>query len=256
MRKTIKLPAPELSQLKQVDIELDMSGRHYAQLAVFQGEISEDVALSILKDLIEQDANKLTIAELRYLWMLVKIHALDNDYTVKVKCTHYKKDGKPCGHITEYHVKLSDADLNHTPKNYKVPTIKFIVDDKTEKEFTVMPPTMDMESALLNYFIVEKGVSTEEIENDKQTSLDFTFARSLMHLVDKDGNRLINDAKQFPDCNNYLDLNRFDTVKQLYAFSNEVDKFGVQADKSYEFKCKECGGTLTFQLPLLNGLVD
>ena len=47
MRKTIKLPAPELSQLKEVNIDLDMTGRHYALLATAEGQVPEDVAISI-----------------------------------------------------------------------------------------------------------------------------------------------------------------------------------------------------------------
>lgn len=256
MRKHIKLPAPELSQLKEVDIELDMSGRHYAELACSQGQIAEDVALSILKDLVEQDANKLTIAELRYLFMLVKINAMDNNYVVKVKCTHTKKDGKPCNHITEYKVNVSDADLNRTPKNYKVPEVEFVIDDKTQKKFKIMPPTMDMESALLNWCIVEKGMNINDIENDPDTSFDFTYLRGLLHLIDKDGNRLISKVEQFEDSKKYLDINKYQTIRDIYAAMNEVDKFGVQSDKLYEFTCKECGGKLSFQLPLLNGLVD
>ena len=256
MRKTIKMPAPELSQLKQVDIELDMTGRHYVQLATSQGEIAEDVALSILKDLVEQDANKLTLSELRYLFMLVKIHAMDNNYTVPVKCTHTKKDGKPCNHVTNYVVHVSDADLNRTPHNYKVPIINVIIDEKTERTFTVMPPTMDMESALLNWAVLEKGWTTKQIEEDKEISMKFTFIRCMMHLVDKDNNRLITEVEQFETCDKYIDMNSYNMVKELYAKCNEVDSYGVQANHWYEFKCKECGGRLVFQVPLLNGLVD
>lgn len=256
MKKTIKLPAPQLSQLKEVSMEMDMSGRHYVQLATSQGQIAEDVALSILKDLIEQDANKLTLSELRYLFMLVKIHAMDNEYKVPVRCTHVKKDGKPCNHVTEYIVHISDADLNRPPHNYKPPKIEVIIDESTQREFTVMPPTMDMESALLNWVILEKGWTLKEIEEDKEISMKFTFIRCMMHLVDKDNNRLINAVEQFETCEQYIDLNSYSVIKNLYALCNEVDSFGVQGNHLYEFKCKECGGTLVFQLPLLNGLVD
>ena len=77
-----------------------------------------------------------------------------------------------------------------------------------------------------------------------------------MHLVDKDGNRLITEVSQFEDCDKYLDINKYTTVTALYEKCNEVDSFGVQSDKLYEFDCKECGGRLFFQLPLLHGLVD
>ena len=59
MKRTIKLPAPQLSILKEVNLDLDMTGRHYAQLASSEGQLPEDVVLSILKDLVDEDANQL-----------------------------------------------------------------------------------------------------------------------------------------------------------------------------------------------------
>jgi len=255
MRKTIKLPAPELSQLKEVDIDLDMTGRHYATLATSEGQIAEDIVLGILKDLIEQDANKLTLSELRYLFMLVKINAMENSYFVDVACTHVNKKNETCGHVNHFEVKLSDADLNRTPHNYKVPEINFVNLEDKEQTYKVMPPTMDMESALLNWFLIEKNHSIEEITENAQDALSFSFIRSLMHLVDKNGNRLISEVNQFETADKYFDCNKFTTIKKLYEYSAKVDSFGVQ-DKTYEFKCKECGGRIIFRLPLLNGLVD
>ena len=254
MRKTIKLPAPQLSQLQEVDIDLDMTGRHYALLATSEGAIPEDVALSILKDLMEQDANKLTISELRYLFMLVKINSLENNYTVELKCTHDGKDGKPCGHINTLKFHLSDADLNRTPLKYKVPEIEFTI-DKTTKTYKVMPPTMNMESALINYFLNDLGVKYEDISEDKTVAMKFTFIRSVMHLVDDKGQFIINNVEQFKIIDSYLDVNKYQTVTDLYAKCEEVDGFGVQ-DKIYEMRCKECGGRLAYQLPLLHGLVS
>ena len=82
MRKTIKLPAPQLSQLKEVNVDLDMTGEHYMQIASSEGQVPEDVALSIVKDLMEEDANKLTMAELRYIFMLIKINVGSNQYNL------------------------------------------------------------------------------------------------------------------------------------------------------------------------------
>lgn len=254
MRRTIKLPAPELSQLKEVNIDLDMTGRHYAQLSTSEGQVPEDVALSILKDLVEEDANKLTMAELRYLFMLVKINSLENDYEATVSCTHEVK-GKTCGCLNTIKIKLSDSDLNTTPKHYKVPEITFRT-EKDEKEYFVMPPTVDMESALYNWFMTVKGKSLQDLADDKQTSMDYTFIRGCMHLIDKKtGERLVQEFNDFEYVLKFLDSNKFQTVHKLYESMLEVDSFGVQ-NKVYQIKCKECGGTLVFRLPLLNGLSD
>lgn len=254
MRKTLTSPAPQLSQLKTFNIDLDMTGRHYALLASCEGQVPEDVALSILKDLLEEDANKLTIAELRYLFMLVKINSMENEYPVYVICTHNKEDGTPCKHKNKYKVYLSDNDLNKTPNNYQVPAIMFRTED-TEKEYKVMPPTMDLETKLYEYFQTDKNVSYDKIGENKQDAFEYTFIRDVMHLVDKGGTRLVNLDTNLSDVNKYLDCNKYKTIGQLYELCAKVDSYGVQ-NKVYHIKCKECGGNLVFQLPLLNGLVD
>ena len=259
MTKFIKLPAPMLSQLKEVNIDVDMKGRHYAEIATSDGQIPEEVALSILKDLMKEDANKLTLNELRYLFMLVKINSLENNYTATVICTHPKKGGKDpnknCGCENTIKIRLSDADLNIPPKNYKPPVIKFNFDG-TEKEYSVLPPTVDMECAVLNWFLTEKGITREELLIDKKNSFDFTYVRSVMHLVDKTtGERAVKEITDFEIALKSLDNNIYSIVHKLYEYVEEVGKYGLEP-KTYEIDCKECGGKLTFHLPLLHGLAS
>lgn len=257
MRKTIKLPAPQLSQLKEVNVDLDMTGEHYMQIASSEGQVPEDVALSIVKDLMEEDANKLTMAELRYIFMLIKINSLENDYSATVSCTHEKKGepGKQCGHLNTVKIKLSDADLNPTPRNYKIPEITFIANDM-EKKYLVMPPTMDMESALYNWYLTVKNKTLQDLADDEKTSCEFSFIRSCMHLVDVNTKeRLVKSIDDFEWASSLLKVNKFNTVHKLYEKVIEVDQFGVQ-NKIYHIRCKECGGELVFRLPLLNGLSD
>ena len=254
MKKLIKFPAPELSQLKEVNIDLDMTGRHYALLATCEGQVPEDVVLSILKDLIEEDANQLTLSELRYLFMLVKINSMEGNYFLNIECTHRNKKGVICGHDNKFQGTLADADLNPTPSEYKVPTITFVIGD-TEKEYKIMPPTMDMESKLYNYFQTEKNAEPEQIAKDKELSFEYTFIRAMMHLIDDKDNRIVTNETKYEDLFAYLEVNKYQRITELYNKVIEVNKFGVQ-NKVYTIKCEECGGTLVFQIPLLAGLLD
>lgn len=272
MKKTIKLPAPQLSILKEVTLDLDMTGRHYALLASCEGQLPEDVALSILKDLLEEDATQLTLPEVRYLFMLVKINSLENHYSVDVICNnmiHVKnKDGKEiekeCGCNNHYDVFLSDADLNPTPQDYQPPIVKFRRDD-TEKEYKVIPPAIVEESKLYNYFLTERNANQDQIIQDKELLYEFSFIRALLHLVDDEGNRFVKPDDNY---NTFIDksspsenpktlynLNNYKMITKLFEAVTEVNSYGVQP-KIYELKCKECGGTVLFQLPLLNGLID
>lgn len=246
MKKNIKLPAPQLSTLKEVNIELDMRGTHYADLADSDGMIPEDIVTSILQDLLDEDANKLTLNELRYLFMLVKIHNLENKYSATIRCTH-----ENCDEINELNLSLSDNDIHNTPENYEVPKIEFIVDN-IKKEYKILPPTMDMESSLMNYFLSTKNVTIDEITQDKKLSFQFTYLRNLLHLVDNE-ERLMTSDIQFEPMLETIKQNTYMTINKLYEKCNEVNSFGVQ-NKIYEIKCRRCGGNLVFRLPLLYGL--
>ena len=260
MRKTIKMPAPQLSWLKEVNIDLDMTGRHYALLASCEGQLPEDVALSILKDLMEEDANKLTLTELQYLFMLVKINSLENNYVVDVECPH-------CNKTNSVKILLSDADLNPTPSDYEVPKILFR-DKDTEKEYSVMPPTMDKISHLYDYFVTEKNADQDKITNDKALLFDFSVLYGLLHLVDSNGNPFVKDTDNFNDLLDtsllednktpkptVLNMNKHSTIRKLLELVAEVGSYGVQK-KTYDTKCKECGGRFIFPLPLLYGVSD
>ena len=252
MKKNIKLPAPMLSQLKEVNLDLDMKGRHYAEIATSEGQLPEEVALYIVNDLMDEDANKLTLNELRYLFMLIKINSLENDYKVTVTCTH-EVDGKICGHENTQQIKLSDADLKFPKKNYQPPVINFSYHG-IEKEWRVMPPTVDMECAVLNWFLTERNMKRDELLLDKKASFDFTFIRSVMHLVNEvTGERAVKEMPDFEVALKSLDENKYSLVHKLYELVEDVGQYGL-APKMYELTCKECGGKLVFHLPLLDGL--
>ena len=181
-----------------------------------------------------------------------KINSLENEYTVSVQCNHQDK-GKICNHINKFKIFLSDTDLNPTPNDYQIPKITWRTEN-TECEYEIIPPTMDIESALFNYFQTERNANPDDIPEDKKLSFDYTFLRAMMHLV-KDGKRLVTIESNFNDILNLLKFNKYSQLNHLFDYVLEVDSFGVQ-NKMYEFKCEECGGTLMFQLPLLDGLTD
>lgn len=268
MKRTFKMPAPQLSYLKEVNIDLDMTGRHYALLAKSKDMniLPEDVALSILKDLIEEDANQLTLPELRYLFMMVKINNLENDYTVNIQCEHIKGK-KICGCMNHVNVKLQDSDLNPTPSDYEPPKIKFRRDDK-EKEYTIMPPTVKQISQLYDFFATNKNADFTKIVNDNDLSFQFDFLYGLLHLRDSEGNCFVMDTDNFADfidtglCEDkktpkpsVININKMSVIRQLLLFVKEVGAFGVQ-ETVIDTNCKECGGRLIVPIPLLNGMLD
>jgi hypothetical protein len=255
MIKNIKLPAPQLSQLKEVNVKLDMTGRHYRLLATSQNELPEEVILSITKDLLQEDATKLTLNEIRYIFTLIKINSLENEYKVRVMCKNYNpKTKKTCGEINDIQVALSDSDLNKTPEDYKVPEIEFCYEEEKPETFYVMPPTIDTEIALMKLFTIERNKDTS-VFTDLNESMDYTLCLALLHLVDRYGERMIKQFSSIEDILKFTDINTYAATGKLINLMNEVESFGVQ-NKIYECTCKECGSKLSYQIPLLNGLVS
>lgn len=267
MKRTFKMPAPQLSYLKEVNIDLDMTGRHYALLARAKDMLPEDVALSILKDLMEEDANMLTLAELRYLFMMVKINNLENDYTVDIQCEHINKNGKTCGCMNHVKVQLQNSDLNPTPSDYEPPKIKFRRDD-TEKEYTVMPPTVKKVSELYDFFITQKNATSVDIINDDTLTFQFNLLFGLISLIDSDGNPFVKDTDNFADFiddgnmedgktpkPSVININKMPVIRELFRYVNEVGAYGVQ-ETIVDTTCKECGERIIVPVPLLNGLLD
>lgn len=252
MRKTIRFPAPQLSQLKEVNIDLCMTGRHYGTLATSDGELPESVVTSILNDLMEEDANQLTLSELRHLFMLVKIHSLENKLKFTVRCRCTDSNGNFCNEPHEVSAFLSDEDLNPTPEDYKVPEIVFRT-EKTEKTYKIMPPTMNLECALYDYFQTVKNVQHDEIFKSHDTSFQYLYMRGILHLVDEKGERFFNENSTFDGLMNYLDCNPYNFINELFDKVEEVSQFGVQ-NKTYELKCKKCGGKVLYNIPLLAGV--
>lgn len=264
MRKLIKSPTPELSQLKQFNVDLDMTGAHYITLATSDNTNPEEIMLSILKDLVEEDANQLTLPEARYLFMLIKINSLENNYTATIRCKRINpKTNDVCDCENTFPIVLSDADLNCTPKGYKVPKIKLNViknDEQKEEEFSIIPPIISMEIVLKDWLLQQKGYSIECLDKNNEefnakAALEYTWLRSMLHLVNRNGERFVSEINDFENALKCMELNTYSTVSSLYKYAIEVDSFGVQP-KDYEFTCKECGGKLTFRLPLFHGLVS
>ena len=254
MRKTIMLPAPQLSYYKEVNVDLDMKGTHYLDLADSKGKVPEEVALSITQSLMEEDATKLSINDLRYVFSLIKINSLENNYKVDVTCNRINKDKKICGHVNTVDIKLSDSDLNPTPADYKVPEIDFIIGD-SEKTYKVIPPCCDIEIALYDWISTQKGVVPVQISKNPKVATEYAMIRSVCHLVDKEGNRVVDNFSKFESVIKNIEINKFSRITDLLKKVNEVNSFGVQ-NKEYTIKCEECGGTLKFRLPFLHGLTS
>jgi hypothetical protein len=255
MGKTkFQLATGPLSYLKEVTIDLELKARHYDDLVAADENSYERAVLAALKDLMDEDPFQLTMQELYHLWLYVKVKSLGSKITTNVRCKHIvhdKQGERECGYLNTAEYSLVDSDIVYPPKNFVIPEITFITGGK-EQIFEVRPPTMVQELDLFAYF-QEKGISKEVLLKEKLNVLEYAKHRILIHLKNKEtGDRFFDRTQRESALKDIAD-NPLSFLKLAGEKMELVNSFGVSHQRM-TLVCKECGGKLTFRLPLQAGL--
>lgn len=256
MKTKFQLATGPLSYLKEVNIDLELKGKHFDDLTAADTNTYERAVLSVLKDLMDEDPFQLTMNEMYHLFTLVKVTSLGSKLTLNIKCHHVINDKvtgsqRECGVLTQTDYSLLDSDIIYAPADYKMPEIEFEYGGRKQLYY-VRPPTMTQELDLFAYF-QERGVSKEALTNDKLMMLEYAKHRILIHLVNKETGDRFFDRKQREFALKDISNNSLLFMKKAGDFMEEVGSFGI-SNKRMTLKCKECGGILTFRLPLSDGL--
>ena len=255
MGKTkFKLASGSLSYLKEVTIDLELKAKHYDDLVIADENSYERVVLAILKDLMDEDPFQLTLQELYHLWLYVKVSSLGKSITTNVRCKHIvhdKKGERECGCLNTVEYSLLDSDIIYAPKDFVIPEIEFI-HGGVSQIYEVRPPTMTQELDVFSYF-QEKGISKEVLLSEKQHTLELAKHRILIHLRNKSTGDNFFDRQQREGAIKSIADNPLRFLKQAGELMEKVNSFGVSHQRMI-LDCKECGGKLTFRLPLQAGL--
>ena len=244
MKKKIRLPSGKLGYLDSIDIDLEMKGKHFDALTTVQGKHFEEVVLSILKDLMEQDPYQLTQIDLMYVFTLVKIASFGGQMEITTTCPmqiHVNGGYRQCGAQTKFQLSLADDDVVYYEG--EAPTVTLDCGAGAEV-FPVKLPTMFMEIKIINGF-EEKGIAREDLLNDGETALAYSKQRLAAHVF--------TERYSLEQIINALDTGTF---KQKADFARQctlLADYGIK-HKVYEVKCKECGGRYNYRLPLYAGL--
>ena len=258
MKTPFQLATGPLSYLKEVTIDLELKGKHFDELLVADENTYERAVLSVLKDLMDEDPFQLTLREVYHLFTMVKISSLGTKLSLNVKCRHVLHDQTPtgasqreCGALNPVEYSLVDSDVERAPADFKAPEITFNYGG-SEQVYEVRPPTMAQELDLLSYF-QERGISKDELVNNKLMALEYSKHRILIHLVNKEtGNRFF-DRKQREDAVKAIADNSLRFMKDAGDAMELVNSFGIST-KRMNIVCKECGGKISYRLPLPSGL--
>jgi len=258
MKTKFQLSSGPLSYLKEVNVDLELKGKHFDELVTASEDTYERVVLSILGDLMDEDPYQLTMSEMYHVFLLVKVTSLGKKLSLSVKChsiLHNKTDvgdvQRECGALNPMEYTLTDSDVIYCHKGYKIPELVFITGGRSQV-YEVRPPTMTQELDLLAYF-QENGVSRENLLRDNLQTLDYAKHRILLHLRNKETGDSFFDRKQRESAVKDISDNPLSFMKRAGELMTEVNSFGV-SNKRMNLVCKECGGKMTFRLPLSAGI--
>lgn len=249
MTKIIELPAQQLSRLKKVHMSFDLTGKHYEMLASYDGGAPEQLVLSILMDCVKENVALLSRQEALYLFTLLRITSIDSYADFSYVCSH-------CGKKQTVKVNLGDVSINNPKKKYKIPSIEWQTKINEKKnEYSVLPLPLATEVMILDWFAVKLDISRDSLIKDKKYLTKYQIIKAIASLVAKDGSKVIETTENLNDIDDMLSFNDYSTVKKLMNYYEEVDNFGM-GDNIQTVKCKGCGETNKFHLPMLYGLYN
>jgi hypothetical protein len=260
MKTRFKLAGGPLSYLHEVTVDLELKGKHFEDLSQADDDVYERSVLSVLTDLMDEDPFQLTSTELYHVFLLVKVTSLGPKLDMNVSCQHSVKTRTPagdgeriCGASNTFEYSLLESDIVYAPKNYKVPEVLF-TQGGVEQLYQVRPPTMTQVLDLFAYF-QERGVSRRELLRPENKALRWDFAKHnmLLYLRNVKTGDSFFDRKQREEAVKDIADNPLSFTAKVGKIIEEEDSFGV-SHKRLSLVCKECGGKLTFRLPLSAGL--
>jgi hypothetical protein len=255
MKTKFQLATGPLSYLKEITIDLELKGKHFDQLVTADAAVYERAVLSVLGDLMDEDPYQLTMQEMYHAFTLVKVSSFGSKVPLNIRCQHVVRDGsgnqRECGCSNSVEYSLSDSDVVYASADYKMPEIDFETGGRVQR-FVVRPPTMTQELDLVALF-AERGISRDAMTDDKGLMLEYAKHRVLLHLRNKESGDSFFDRKQRAAAVGDIASNSLLFMKRASELMEEVNSFGV-SNKRMQLTCKECGGKLSYRLPLSAGL--
>lgn len=261
MNVLVKSPAGALSFIPEFNMESVMLVRHYDTIANGSPDDAEALVMGVLHDLVDGDAYAMSIREMYYAFLQVKIASFGSEAGAVVTCPNNLPDGSPCGNRINVRVDFADVDVTNAPADVKPQEVdcRFkCLGSGDPGEFVVRPPQMRDELDLIAEF-KERGLSRADLydsEGHKDVADEYLRMRQLAYLC------LKSTGKPFMDRGIrravYDEVSGGDVpvtfLKDLVARIAEADRFGVWG-KPHRVPCPRCGGAVTFWPGILSGVM-
>lgn len=259
-----QLAGGPLSFLKEIHLDLQLKGKHLEPLTYATEDSFDKTVVSVLNDLMEENAEDLNLQEIYHVWALVKCASLGPSLSIRAHCNKKVRVEnsqrqiveRNCEGLIESSFSVAEADVVRVPGNYKIPTITLpLGEGGTEVTYEIKPPRIKEDIFLLDIFN-EMGITKTilvDVRNNKEESMNYARHRMLLHLC-KNGETVFTSFEERAELIKILnDQCSMSQIKELNNKIAEVSKYGVKFRSVVE-TCPECKSKVEVFLPLSAGL--
>lgn len=224
MKTDISLPLGSLTGIKSIQMELEMRAKHYQSLLSANLALLDRVLLSILEDLTSPEVHHISYADYQYLVIMSRIATFGGEIEFSTKCPHCKEDIKASFNLTN----LKETYADSAPKKIVLYTGK-----DTQQEFTVIPPTVDVEIAIREK-VTPSGKMFEDVFDSPDLIQQFANLRIGAHISRS------TDLKEIETLmSSILEFNSVPKYKELASIVTEYAQYGLDF-VAKDLKCPKC----------------
>ncbi len=253
MKTLVKLPSGSKGYYPNgVNIDLEMTGDHHDKLLSGNSELYDRVIVSVLDSMMEEDAYKITMADMLYLFFMARAQSISPDYRTSWTCSAdvVRGDVKvSCNTPNSYHLNINELKINYMQDTFEFPVYPFSIfglDGNliAETEVSIKLLSMDDEIQIIDSFL-GKGISRKDLAS--KNAYDYARTRILHSLDFKDSkyNSLSLDERSIS-----LKKNNLKTMNALLVgIKNLSDSIGIDLTPR-DVQCKECKSQFKLALPI------
>lgn len=242
----VKLPSGHLGKFPIVSLNTEMTGEHHEMLLSSPPRLFERTLASVVGSLLTVgDVNRISLADLIYLFFIVRASSISPVYKTKWTCARTVGTGAnkgDCGAENPFTLNLGKLHTEFVSKGFDYPRYPVIVDGVDTMVHAKLL-TVSEEFGVLDA-LAEENITKESLKNPEDM---YKYARlRLVHSLTF-GDARINDY-DFERKSQVLNGLPFQTVNKLFADGKALGGYGPDLSP-VKVTCAKCKGESRLSIP-------
>ena len=248
----VKLPSGHLGKFPIVSLNTEMTGEHHEMLLSSPPRLFERTLASVIGSLLTVgDVNRISLADMIYLFFIVRSASISPLYKTKWTCSRVVGTGASkgdCGGENPFTLNLGKMSTLFVPKGFNYSRYPVIVDGietQVHSRLLTVSDEFDVLDAL-----AEENITKDSLKNPEDM---YKYARTrLVHSLTFDDTRINEyDIERKSQVLNGLP---FMTVNKLFADGKAISGYGPDLSP-VKVTCAKCKGESRLTIPFSSQLL-